>query len=128
MNGILQSENIPKSYKFIIQVVKYYEFRVLEFYHNAERVLNDARVIYQNSPDGDLSFVHKFLKDNPYSFIVYKGIKTENDRKKSVDQIIKETKRIETLLFKIIPSHIDCAVWKTGKRYLYCFMAEQGLV
>lgn len=127
-DGTLQSEKIPKSYKSIIRIIKYYEFRVLEFYHNAECTLRDARVIYQNSPDGDLSFVHKFLKDNPYSSIIYKGIKTESDRKKSIDEIIRECKRVENLLFKLIPSYRECAVFQTGKNYLYCFMCEQGLV
>lgn len=112
--GTLKSEKIPISYKDVLVIVKYYEFRILEFYNNAERMLYNARVIYDNS-DGDFSGVHKFLQDNPYSVIVYKGIKTPSDREKTIYDIVKEFDKIENLMMKTFPLHHECMVRKNKR-------------
>lgn len=105
--GKLSSEKIPEDFQHIVFIVRYYEFRISEFFHNAEYVLTKARSIVNRY---GFKEVHDFLKNSKYSAIVYKGIKTEEDKNKTVDEIIQEFRgTTEKVLLNYFPMYIDSA-------------------
>ena len=77
------SRNFPELAVFI----KYYDYQVSEYIHEANRIINVTRKLYEDS-NHDRKTVANLIKDHPYSGIAFNAI----DNIDTLDEILDRRK------------------------------------